>query len=633
VNATDNNANSAGGAAEYLGYAGVGTTGIDPPKMALEFDTYTDPDPYDSGNGLGRNDPNETGWNHRDVLQFVYWGTDISDRDQDNVHSVAGSTDNAGLIVKSGWPFTNPSAAIVTKPAVAADGTIYVSSLDDRLWAIHPDGTLAKVFNTGGDIFSSPTIGSDGTVYVGTDAGGGGELYALDPADTWTGFWDSASYKWRLATTSNVRTTPALDSSDNVFVSTWINDGFFYGVDSSGNTLSGWSVAKPSAAAPHYQVDAAPAIDEANDAIYFASMYTTDNASLHAFELDGTEKSWSPIQFVGDSGPLAPGFSSPTVNLIAGDPDYGTIYIGNNGDSGEGFLYAFKPDGTQKWRYDFPFTDPISKPALGPDGTVYIGNDDNYLYAINPDGTLKWSFQAGGDIRGEPLVGNDGAIYMGSQDAHLYAVDTEGRLLGKYALGANISVPDPNAGSYTWTSWKYSASPAQGSDGTVYMGATNGDVFAFEPTCFPQNIKSRRFTTEDLPAAVQASLSSTDDWLNSDNNLPWAVRTEIHRSTSLNSRNRYEYTWMVWIRQCEDSSCTDIRNTYFEDVRIDYAAHEPHLVQTVELCEADHTKMDSFLFGFTESTGIGVQTVQVSEINLGFRRPGDFLITDDPDWP
>jgi len=90
---------------------------------------------------------------------------------------------------------------------------------------------------------------------------------------------------------------------------------------------------------------------------------------------------------------------------------------------------------------------------------------------------------------------------------------------------------------------------------------------------------------------------------------------------------------MVWIRQCGDSSCTDIRNTYFEDVRIDYAAHEPHLVQTVELCEADHTKMDSFLFGFTESTGIGVQTVQVSEINLGFRRPGDFLITDDPDWP
>jgi len=595
--------------------------------MALEFDTYT--------NDPSRNDPNEVGWNHRDVLQYVYWGTDTADKNDDNYHSVADGSDNAGLKLK--WTFTNPSAAILTKPAIAPDGTIYIGSRDDRLYAINPDGTEKDRFDSGGDIYASPTVGSDGTVYGGTDSSGGGEIFALDPNDNWTNHTQASSYKWWMSTNSNVRSQPVVDSSGNVYAGTWVNDGFFYGVDSSSSgsatALSGWPVAKPSASAPHYQVDATPAVDEANDAVYFASMYTTDNAVLHAFHLDGTEKSWSPIQFTGVSGTAAPGFSSPTVNLISGDPDYGTVYIGNNGDAGEGFLYAFNPNGTQKWRFDFPWTNPVSKPAIGPDGTIYIGNDDNFLYAVNPDGTQKWAFQAAGDVRGEPLVGNDGAIYFGSQDAHLYAVDTEGRLLGKYALGANISVTDPDAGSYTWSGWKYSASPGQGSDGTVYMGATNGDVLAFEPTCFPQNIQSRYFTTEDLPATVQASLSSTDNWLNSDGNLPWAVRTEIHRSTSVNSRNKYEYTWKMWIRQCGDSSCTDIRNTYFEDVRIDYAAQEPHLVQTVELCAADHNELNTFLFGFTEATGVGVQTVQISEINLGFRRPGDFEITNDPFWP
>jgi outer membrane protein assembly factor BamB len=31
-----------------------------------------------------------------------------------------------------------------------------------------------------------------------------------------------------------------------------------------------------------------------------------------------------------------------------------------------------------------------SSPAVGSDGTVYVGSQDYYLYAINPGGTLKW---------------------------------------------------------------------------------------------------------------------------------------------------------------------------------------------------------------------------------------------------
>ncbi len=35
-----------------------------------------------------------------------------------------------------------------------------------------------------------------------------------------------------------------------------------------------------------------------------------------------------------------------------------------------------------------------SCPAIGDDGTIYFGSDDNYFYALNPDGTLKWKFAA-----------------------------------------------------------------------------------------------------------------------------------------------------------------------------------------------------------------------------------------------
>ena len=49
-------------------------------------------------------------------------------------------------------------------------------------------------------------------------------------------------------------------------------------------------------------------------------------------------------------------------------------------------LYAFNPDGTQKWV--FPTGGIVtSSPALGADGTVYVGSHDNNFYAINPDGT------------------------------------------------------------------------------------------------------------------------------------------------------------------------------------------------------------------------------------------------------
>jgi outer membrane protein assembly factor BamB len=59
---------------------------------------------------------------------------------------------------------------------IGADGTIYVGSDDNKLYAIRADGTLKWSYTTGSAVRSSPAIGADGTIYVGSFDN---KLYAL----------------------------------------------------------------------------------------------------------------------------------------------------------------------------------------------------------------------------------------------------------------------------------------------------------------------------------------------------------------------------------------------------------------------------------------------------------------------
>ena len=66
------------------------------------------------------------------------------------------------------WEF-EAGAAVSSSPAIGSDGTVYVGSEDNKLYAINgKSGVKLWEFETGGIVFSSPAIGSDGTVYVGS---------------------------------------------------------------------------------------------------------------------------------------------------------------------------------------------------------------------------------------------------------------------------------------------------------------------------------------------------------------------------------------------------------------------------------------------------------------------------------
>ena len=79
-----------------------------------------------------------------------------------------GRSPNTGpSIPQEKWSY-DAGGKIWSSPAIAADGTVYVGSADDNVYAINPNGTLKWSFTTGNDVTSSPAIAADGTTQVGS---------------------------------------------------------------------------------------------------------------------------------------------------------------------------------------------------------------------------------------------------------------------------------------------------------------------------------------------------------------------------------------------------------------------------------------------------------------------------------
>ena len=67
------------------------------------------------------------------------------------------------------WRFEGRGPFLLSSPAIDADGTAYVGSIDDHVYAVAPDGRMRWEHRTGNDVSSSPAIGDDGTIYFGSD--------------------------------------------------------------------------------------------------------------------------------------------------------------------------------------------------------------------------------------------------------------------------------------------------------------------------------------------------------------------------------------------------------------------------------------------------------------------------------
>ena len=671
INSNNNDRTSVGGdidMGELMAFAGDSRTiwnpsvttdfldgkgeGLEPPKIALEFDLYSNNlfsrlcADNTTVNDNTRNDPpesilvddpvNETADN-RDVLQFVYWGSQtlvMPCRPNGNVSTYDDNRHDAEAATTGSWEFTT-GGNVQTSPALGADETIYFGDDDKKFYALNPDDRVNDLgfpttneftFTALDKIKSSPAVGSDGTIYFGSDDGFLRALYS-----------DGTS-KWSYDIGDKVQSSPALDEA-NGMIYVGSDDGKVYGFDLAGNLQWSYNIGqkittKP-AVGPGGKIYVVP-----EDYLLWAFNHTDRMGdSTGAGPLNtATEFTFEAEDWV---------WSSPTVSS-----DGTTIYVG----TWDKYVYALNRndrinDATGKtltaneWR--FRTGDPVqSQPALDEaNGIIYVGSDDDSIYALKHSDRLndatentltanEWSYKTEGDIRTRPAIAADGNVYVGSEKSRVYAFNPADRLMKE-------TFPAPSEWEFT-ADGNVKSSPVVGTD-AVYVGSDGGKgegkFYAIQSFAFPRNERGTLISYSDdfkLDPAENPTQAEKDDWLAYND---YAVRMEIKRSPNVNGNGNYEYTSRAWIRRCQNEKCpntdTDpkITGTFFQDTRIEYAwfpAPNSFIQQTIEMTPVEHAKFDRTLFGFTAAIGdIGPQNILIKKFQLSFIRPNDPVVTDD----
>ncbi|MCR8636566.1 PQQ-binding-like beta-propeller repeat protein [Paenibacillus radicis (ex Xue et al. 2023)] len=178
----------------------------------------------------------------------------------------------------------------------------------------------------------------------------------------------------------------------------------------------------------------------------------------------------------------------------------GTLYIGTEGSS----LSAISPDGITKW--NFAAGGIVVAQAVGTDGTIYAAAGQK-LYGVNPDGSKKWELDMKCQLGGSLTVDTDGSMYTGCLTGKFFAIKPD--LSIKWSIdwdvkespwspssaktvedgtvyvgsGHNLLAMKPN-GMKKWetaTGGKIHRAPVVGADGTIYTGSEDKNLYALNP--------------------------------------------------------------------------------------------------------------------------------------------------------
>ncbi len=306
-----------------------------------------------------------------DNEDIIYFG----DKDR-NVYAVYPNGTMKWKYHTDGW--------ITSSPALAEDGTLYVGSWDDRLYAFNSStGAIKWKLGLGDTIDGSPIIADDGTIYIGImgPGYGKGRIWAINPNGTKRWYYDTGDW---------ITGGPAIGDDGSIYIGS--NDNYLYALNPNG-TLKWWFKTG------HY-IKGPPSI--ADDGTVYVGSW---DDYLYALYPPNGKMKWK----------CKVGAGTETNPSIAED---GTIYVG--GDK----LWAINPNGTKKWTFDLGEGRHIHKscPAISADGTIYVGTniwevDGGDIVAVNPNGKEKWRKRITdlGWIDSSPSIAKDGTVYIGSQ--------------------------------------------------------------------------------------------------------------------------------------------------------------------------------------------------------------------------
>ncbi|HDX9580093.1 TPA: PQQ-like beta-propeller repeat protein [Bacillus pseudomycoides] len=302
-------------------------------------------------------------------------------------------------------PYASGAPAFSAQPAIGRDGTLYVTTANKKLYAFNPDGSVKWVKE---DIASgtTPVIAEDGTIYVVL-----GKITAVNP---------DGSIKWQ--TKSSVSTIgPVLDRDGTIYVRV-------------GNQLEAYN---PDGSKKWSSNEILPVsgggLLSKDGTIYTLEVYL-ENKYLYAHDkngkmlwkkaIDGKPSGFAlglngeiflntrdKLYVYDKNGNIVHQWKAKDKEVFLGAPTIsstdGTIYVG-----GEGYIYAYNPDYSLKWKYPIPTKRDVKDvPVIDKNGVIYFKTYDE-MYALNPDATLKWKMpKSTSDFSGSITIGKDGTLY------------------------------------------------------------------------------------------------------------------------------------------------------------------------------------------------------------------------------
>ena len=309
---------------------------------------------------------------------------------------------NPGGTVK--WRFSTGwrDAQTQSSPALGADGRIYVGAQDGYFYALNPNGTLAWRFAAASPVEQHPVVGSDGTVYVGLD----GRLYAFAP---------DGAVRWTTDLGYSLPGGPALAPD--------------------GETIYafGYEPTVPTATLHAFRRDGTERWQYSAFYGYYPALSPPTVAA------DGTVIVLSgQIVAVGPDGVERWRFE-PSASYYS---SYASVSVTPAGEvvfAFSWYLGKLNPNGSANWQIDFiggtsnnELENTYSAPLIDADGNIYLGLGTGKRFtrpwgkvvrSYTPAGQLRWEFPVGeGVYTSSPALGADGTLYIGSMDGALYAL-------------------------------------------------------------------------------------------------------------------------------------------------------------------------------------------------------------------
>lgn len=344
---------------------------------------------------------------------------------------------------------------------------------DSRLFNlvhIGPDLFLdpAWQYQSGAAVNTAPAVADA----VGYTANSAGQLAAIDI--------HNGSPRWTRAVTSAALTgSPAVDPA-RALVFAGGSDGTLYAVKAAtGNPA--WHTALKGVAG------------DVSAPVYGAGRVyaTSGTGTVEAVSEATGAPAWSRL--LGGAISAAPSLDTATGTLVVAESSGRVVALN-------------AATGTTKWT--FTSGGAVAAPAMISAGTVYFGSADHSVYAISEKtGKKIWSHATGGPVADTPVVSDQGTpggvreLLVGSGDGNLYALKaSSGSLIYDVAfkhpiIGVaavrGVAIVDTPTGligaSRTYSSlrvWGFQAggaitSPPVIVDGTAYIGAGDGELYAF----------------------------------------------------------------------------------------------------------------------------------------------------------